>query len=102
MNVIGNKFLADFGMAKAILHLENDTVLTFTIIEKNGAELKDSETVEVKLTELRPRLYMLTWKEKSGVTVTQIQDHEQEKVYNSWTQPGGEFTQATGTLKPML
>jgi hypothetical protein len=102
MNIIGNKFLADFAMAKAILYLQSDTALTFTITEKNGQEGNESETVAINLTELRPQLYLLTWKEKSGVTVTQVQDHQQGIVYNSWTQPCGEFVQAKGTLQPLV
>ena len=34
MNITGHKYLADFGMAKAILHFQSETSLTFTITEK--------------------------------------------------------------------
>jgi ABC-type lipoprotein release transport system permease subunit len=99
MNIIGNKFLANFGMAKAILNVQSETLLTFIITEKDGKEMNEAETVEIKLTELRPQLYMITWTEKNGNTVTQIQDHGKEVVYNNWTLPGGEFVHANGTLR---
>jgi hypothetical protein len=101
MDIIGNKFLVDFGMAKAILHIQSETSLTFTITEKDGKEMNETETVAIILTRLRPELYMATWKEKNGNTVTQIQDHEQGAVYNHWTSPKGEFIHVKGTLKPV-
>ena len=36
MDIIGNKYLVDFGMAQAILHFQSETSLGFTIIEKEG------------------------------------------------------------------
>lgn len=60
MNIIGNKLLADFGTAKAILHIQSETSLTFTILERNGSEENISEKVETKMTELRTNLYMIT------------------------------------------
>ena len=60
----------------------------------------ESETVEMQLTELRPDMYMATWKEKNGNTVTQIQDHGKGIVYMNWTWPDGQFKHATGTLRP--
>lgn len=100
MNIIGNKYLADFGMAKAILHIQSNTSLTFIITEKEGKEWNETETVVITLTELRPQLYMLTWVEKNGNTVTQVQDHEEQVVYNHWTIPNGEFVHAKGSLRP--
>lgn len=99
MNIIGNKFEADFGMARSILDIESDTSLTFTILEKEGKNVNITETVKVEMTRIRIGLYMLTWKEKNGNTVTQIQDYEHDIVYSNWTTPAGVFTHQTGTLK---
>jgi len=86
-------------MAKSILTLQSETTLTFTIIEKDGKEVNETETVEIKLTEIRPQLYMATWKEKNGNTITQIQDYENEIIYSNGTSPGGEFKNVKGILK---
>ena len=59
-------------MAKSILTLQSETTLTFTIIEKDGKEVNETETVEIKLTEIRPQLYMATWKGKNGNTITKF------------------------------
>ncbi|RWY57455.1 MoaF-related domain-containing protein [Mucilaginibacter gilvus] len=99
MNFIGKKFEVDFGMAKAILHIESETLLTFTITEKGGENVNVVETVQTKMTELRPQLYLVTWQEKSGTTVTQVHDYENETVYSNWTSPDGEFNNLKGALK---
>ena len=101
MNIIGNKFEVDFGMAKAVLHIKSETSLTFTIIESKDGKAGITETVTIEMTELRPQLFMVTWKEKNGNTVTQVQDYEEGIIHSNWTSPTGEFTHARGTLKPV-
>ena len=100
MEIIGNKFLVEFGMAKAILAFQSDTSLTFTITQKDGQEVNTIETVAIKLTEIRPQLFIVTWQEESGTTVTQVQDYENGIIYSNWTTPAGEFSNIKGTLKP--
>ncbi|MDB4900847.1 MAG: fold metallo-hydrolase [Mucilaginibacter sp.] len=99
MQIIGNKFLVDFGMAKAVLDIQSATSLAFTITK--GPKTNTTETVTIKLTKLRPKLFLLTWKEANGNTITQIQDHKNKKVYMNWTHPDGEFINMTGTIKPL-
>jgi hypothetical protein len=98
MNIKGNKFLVQFGMAKAILQFNSDVSLTFTITEKNGEKQDTSETVAIKMTELRPRLFLITWQEAGGTTVTQVHDYENEAIYSNWTSADGEFTNIKGTI----
>jgi hypothetical protein len=100
-SIIGHQFLVDFGMAKAILNIQSETSLTFTITEHEGKPVNKSETVAIKLTELRPKLWLLSWKEINGNTVTQIQDHENGKVYMNWTHPGGKFINTTASIRPI-
>jgi hypothetical protein len=101
MNIIGNKFEVDFGMAKAILYIGSETSLTFTITELKDGKADITETVTTEMTELRPQLFMVTWKEKNGNTITQVQDYEKGIIYSNWTSPAGEFTHAKGMLKPV-
>lgn len=100
MDITGKKFEVDFG-AKAILHIESETVLTFYITEKEGKTVDESETVQITITQIRPKIFMLNWKEKNGNTVTQIQDHKKQVVYMNWTWPDGNFVHAQGTIKPV-
>lgn len=97
MDIIGKKFEVDFG-AKAVLKIESETTLTFYITEKDGEKVDESETVEISITQIRSRLFMLTWKEKNGNTVVQIQDHKKQLVYMNWTWPNGSFVHAKGTI----
>lgn len=99
MNIIGNKYLIDLGVAKATLDFHSDTSLTFTITEQNGSAVSLSETVEMKLVELRPQLFQVTWKEENGKTITQVQDYENEIVYSNVTLPNGRFVNLKGTIK---
>lgn len=100
MEIIGHKFAVDFG-AKATLEIKSPTELFFHITEMDGQPVDEAETVEIGLTQLRPDLFMLTWKERNGNTVTQIQDHGKHAVYMNWTHPNGDFTHAKGTIKPV-
>jgi hypothetical protein len=101
MKITGNKFAVQFGMAKAILEFKSETSLTFTITQKEGQQTDITETVAITMTELRPQLFMVTWQEASGTTVTQVQDYENETVYSNWTSPTGEFTNIKGTISPV-
>ena len=98
MYIIGKEFLVDFETAKAMLYIQSETSLTFKIIERPDGD-NITETVETKMTEIRPQLYMITWIEKSGKTITQIHDYEHGVIYSKWTLPGGEFVNKKGTLK---
>lgn len=99
MTINGNKFEVIFGTSKAKLHFQNEASMTFTIAQKDGVEVNSSETVAIKMTEIRPNLFMVTWKEESGTTVTQVHDYENEIVYSNWTLPTGEFKNFQGTIK---
>jgi hypothetical protein len=101
MEIIGKEYLVDFVMAKAVLHFESENTLKFTITEKEGAKDNTTESVAIKLTQIRPQLLMVTWQEASGTTVSQVQDYEKGIIYSNWTQPGGEFYNAQGTINPV-
>jgi uncharacterized protein len=101
VKIIGEKFLVDFEMAKAILYFQSETSMQFTITEKDGKPYEEVETVEIKLTEIGPNLYMTTWKEKNLNTVTQIQDLNKGIVYSNWTSLNGEFKNIKGSILSM-
>ena len=96
VKIVGEKFRVDFGMAKAILYFQSKNSMQFTIIEKDGTPYNEVETVEIKLTEIRPNLYITTWKERNLNTVTQILDFSNGIVYSNWSMPNGEFINIKG------
>jgi len=101
VKVVGQKFRVEFEMAKAILHFQSDTSLQFTITEKEGKPCQEAETVAIKLLQIRPDVYMASWKEKNLTTVTQVHDFNIWTIYSNWTSPGGELTSRVGRIVPM-
>ena len=102
MNISGKTFRVTFDLASAILHFDSETSLTFTITQKNGEQLNERENVAINVKELRPLLYLITWQEASGTTVTQVHDQESDTLYSNWTSTDGVFTSLKGTLTPVL
>ena len=96
IKVVGEKFHADFGDFLFELHFETETQLTFTSLR--GETFGYSETVQIKMTEIRSNVYLITWKEKSGTTVTHIEDFENNTVYTNITYPDLSFYNLRGTL----
>lgn len=94
--VIGNKFKADFGQMAFELNFQSETQLTFRSL--NQSDLGATETVQIKKTEIRPNVYMVTWKEKSGTTVTHLEDFEKQTVYTNITLPDHNFIHLKGKL----
>lgn len=101
MDISGKTFLVDFNIARAELHFDSETSLTFTITEKGGEPFNETETVSIKVIELRAQLYLITWQEASGTTVTQVHDHDNKTVYSNWTSRDGSFSNMKGLLTPV-
>lgn len=100
MQVIGNKFKVNFGGPMTFqLHFESATQMTFTVIQPDN--LGPSETVQTTMVEVRPNVYMVYWKEKSGTTVTHLEDFQNETVYTNITMPDHTFVNLKGTLTPI-
>lgn len=99
IEIIGKKFKADFGGYVFELHFESETQLTWTALADGG--FGDFETVEITRTEIRPDLFMVYWKEKSGARVTHVQDFENNTVYTNIADAGHGFINLKGTLTPL-
>lgn len=96
IQVIGNKFKADFGEFAFELNFESETQLTWRAF--NNSAFGAIETVKITKTEIRPNVYMVTWKEKSGTTVTHLEDFENQTVYTNITLPNTNFINLKGKL----
>lgn len=97
----GNKYLMDVGVLKTELYFETDNSMVFTIIDGGALTEKGySERVETTVAEVRPQVYMVAWKEKSGSTVTHVEDHENGVIYSNATLPDGGFYTMKGTIFP--
>lgn len=96
IEVIGNKFKADFGQMAFQLHFESATQMTFAQIQSD--KLGQPETVQTTMVEVRPNVFMVYWKEKSGTTVTHLEDFQNETVYTNITLPDHTFINLKGKL----
>ena len=96
IQVIGNKFKVNFGEYSFQLHFENETQMTWKALTDKG--FGDQETVNITKVEIRPNVYMIYWKEKSGTTVTHVEDFENGIVYTNITAPDHSFLNLKGTL----
>lgn len=96
IDVIGNKFKADFGESAFELNFESENQLTWRAF--NNSSMGAIETVKIQKTEIRPNVYMVTWKEKSGTTVTHLEDFEKQTVYTNITTPDHNFINLKGKL----
>ncbi|GAA4312701.1 hypothetical protein GCM10023149_08170 [Mucilaginibacter gynuensis] len=102
-NLTGKKFLADLGAFKSELFFESDDSLTFKITDGAGpAEPGHTETVHIAISEVRPEVYMVAWKEATGATVTHVEDHENGILYSNATLPDGSFYTLKGTIRPFI
>ena len=61
IQVIGNKFRADFGQYVFELNFESETELGFRYLK--GGENDDVEKVSINKVEIRPNVYMVSWQE---------------------------------------
>ncbi|RAV29007.1 MULTISPECIES: MoaF-related domain-containing protein [Sinomicrobium] len=101
-NLTGNRYIMDVGVLKTELFFETDETMVFTVIEGGGLTKNGySESVKTTIAEIRPQVYMVAWKEKSGATVTHVEDHENGIIYSNATLPDGSFYTMKGTVNPL-
>ena len=102
VKIIGERFLFDFDLNKAIIYFVTEDTLQFTITQKAGLPHHQSETVEIEMMAIRPNLYKVIWTEASGNTVMQIQDFQNMTVSSTWVLPGGQLNSAWSYFKASL
>jgi predicted SnoaL-like aldol condensation-catalyzing enzyme len=66
-------------------------------------EIKDGpfariETVDIEVKPLGNSIFAVSWQEKDGATVTNVQDYDRGLVHSFATLPGGQFLRMTGTI----
>lgn len=78
------------------LTLLSVTQLRFEINEGPFARI---EIVDVQVIPLGNSIFAVSWQEKGGATVTNVQDHDRGLVHSFATLPDGWFLRMTGTFK---
>lgn len=57
----------------------------------------EAQTVSYRALEIRPDVFLVTWKEKDETTVTHIEDFERGLVHTNITSPDHQFFNLSGT-----
>lgn len=78
------------------LTLLSDRQLRFEIKEGPFAR---TETVDIQVVPLGNGIFTVSWQEKDGATVTNVQDHDRGRVHSFVTLPGGQFLRMTGPME---
>lgn len=100
--IIGIRYLAEVGPLTFEMHYESEQQMTFRIIQGGGVAPEGQvETVAVTVAEIRPDVYLTSWKEESGATVTHLEDLDRGQLYSRITHPDGTTAALTGTIRPM-
>ena len=92
---IGQEMDVTYPNFKVSLTLESATELTFKI--KDGPFAR-TETVDIQVAPLGNGIFAVSWQEKDGATVTNIQDYDRGLVHSFATLPGGQFIRMTGPI----
>ena len=90
----GHVVRVNFG--KWDLHFASPTQMTYT---PAGEPVSEGETVKVTITPIRPEVFMVTWQESDGTTVTHVEDFQQRILYTNITTKDGKFYNKKGTLE---
>lgn len=96
IQVVGNKFQVNFGGDFVFeLNFHSETKMTWTPLR---GEDQQSHTEDITMTEIRPNVYMVYWKEESGTRVVHVEDFENQKAYTNISTLDGEFYNLNGPL----
>ncbi len=98
-SVAGGKYVADFG--EKVFHLQYESMERLVLTEVRGPEMGRRQVLKVQVTELRLKLFLVTWREDTGLTNVDIEDYENGVVYANMTTSSGNFISAKGTLKQL-
>lgn len=82
----------DFKVSITLLSTEQ---LRFEIKEEPFARI---ETVDIQIEPLGNNIFAVSWQEKDGATVTNVQDYDRGVIYSWATLPDGQFLRMTGTI----
>jgi predicted SnoaL-like aldol condensation-catalyzing enzyme len=92
---IGQEMNVSYPNFQVRMTLLSMTQLSFEIKEGPFARV---ETVDIQVVPLGNSLFAVSWQEKDGATVTNVQDHDRGLIHSFATLPGGRFMRMTGNF----
>lgn len=103
---VGHKYLVDFraddgsGGFRVQLDFHSESSMTYTGVRPDGSLSGNSETVDITIEPIRDLLFLVTWKEESGMTVVHVEDYRDNTIITCITAPGPDstFSKFHGTM----
>lgn len=92
---VGLEMDVSYPTFKVSLSLLSASQLKFEIKEGPFAR---TEIVDIQVVPLGNSIFAVSWQEKDGATVTNIQDYDSELIHSHATLPDGQFLRMTGTF----
>ena len=92
---VGQEMDVTYPNFKVSLTLQSAAQLTFQIKEGPFAR---TETVDIEVVPIGNGIFGVSWQEKDGATVTNIQNFDRGLVHSFATLPGGQFIRMTGPI----
>ncbi|MEU9736459.1 nuclear transport factor 2 family protein [Streptomyces sp. NPDC048002] len=97
--VIGHRFLAVLDTLRVELHFEAADRLTFTVTDGGGiGETGRTETVDTHMVQIRPGLFLNSWRETSGAVINHVEDFTSGALHSNIALPDGTLIRLSGTL----
>lgn len=99
IELVGKTYAVDLGSLQVRMTYESETRMTFVVT--SGADLTSdghSETVGVQIDEIRPQVYLVSWREASGATVVHVEDLATSTLHSTIT-IDGQLYRLAGSLK---
>ncbi|WP_322040172.1 MoaF-related domain-containing protein [Burkholderia diffusa] len=92
----GHAYAVDFGKQQFRLDFKSSTEMTFT-----SPDGKNTQTVQITVTRIRPDVYMVFWSRKAGQYVVHVEDFGKGVAYSNIFLPDGSVQRVKGTLTPV-
>lgn len=93
---VGLEMDVSYPAFQVTLKLLSPTQLQFEIKEGPFAR---TEVVDIQVVDLGASLFAVSWREKDGATVTNVQDYDRGVVHSFATLPDGQFLRMMGAMK---
>ncbi|MEJ1117217.1 nuclear transport factor 2 family protein [Phyllobacterium sp. CCNWLW109] len=92
---VGLEFDVSYPNFTATLSLLSTTQLKFEI---KGGPLAHMEVVDIHVVPLGNSMFAVSWQEKDGATVTNVQDYDRGRIHSHATLANGQFLRMTGSI----
>jgi hypothetical protein len=95
---VGHHYSVDFQKFKVQLFFSSETSMTYVGVKSDGS-LGAPETVQIKVEEARPNLFLVTWQEADKTTVVHLEDYDAQTIITNITNPDNSFEQYHGVFR---